>query len=436
MAALLSFHDSLFTQPNRRVDGIEPLGLARHRGTCVTISPDERGVVLAETRALRMARSVHAYVRGNTRLFYRWLAEAPVSRQIAQGPPVWICGDCHLGNLGPLADADHKVAVQIRDLDQTVIGNPALDLIRLGLSLETAARSADLPGGTTAKMIEAMVDGYGRALLPPDIVQETPEPDVVRTVRKAAIGRRWRHLARDRIDGEKPRIPIGKRFWPLEPVERTAIEALFEDEAVRTRALHLAGLGARGRLRVVDAAYWRKGVSSLGLLRYAVLLGVREKGAKHEYLALVDIKEAAPSVAPKTPGAKMPRDPAERVVAGARALSPSLGERMIAARLLGKSVVLRELAPQDLKVEADQFSGPEAVRAAAYLAYVAGVAHGRQMDETQRHDWRGALVHARDGDLAAPAWLWRSIVDLAGAHEIGYLEHCRDFALAGYGKSL
>ncbi|WP_252719799.1 DUF2252 family protein [Acinetobacter baumannii] len=36
---------------------------------------------------------------------------------------MWICGDCHLGNLGPLADAKDKVAVQIRDLDQTVIGN-------------------------------------------------------------------------------------------------------------------------------------------------------------------------------------------------------------------------------------------------------------------------------------------------------------------------
>ena len=54
--------------------------------------------------------------------------------------------------------------IQIRDLDQTVVGNPVHDLIRLGLSLATAARSSDLPGVTTARMIEEMMIGYCAAL--------------------------------------------------------------------------------------------------------------------------------------------------------------------------------------------------------------------------------------------------------------------------------
>jgi uncharacterized protein (DUF2252 family) len=37
------------------------------------------------------------------------------------------------------------VKIAIRDLDQTVIGNPAPDLNRLGLSLATAVRCSDLP---------------------------------------------------------------------------------------------------------------------------------------------------------------------------------------------------------------------------------------------------------------------------------------------------
>ena len=65
---------------------------------------------------------------------------------LPRGPHVWICGDCHLGNLGPVADAKGRVKIAIRDLDQTVIGNPAHDLIRLGLSLATAIRGSDLPG--------------------------------------------------------------------------------------------------------------------------------------------------------------------------------------------------------------------------------------------------------------------------------------------------
>ncbi|HEY0435734.1 MAG TPA: DUF2252 family protein, partial [Phenylobacterium sp.] len=73
-----------------------------------------------------MTRSAHAYVRGSTANFYQWL-EASAGKT-PEGPAIWICGDCHSGNLGPLADAQGKVAIQIRDFDQTVIGNPAHDL--------------------------------------------------------------------------------------------------------------------------------------------------------------------------------------------------------------------------------------------------------------------------------------------------------------------
>jgi uncharacterized protein (DUF2252 family) len=110
--------------------------------------PRNRQAILDEQRKLKMARSAHAYVRGNTLKFYEWL-ESAGGKLVPQGPPVWICGDCHLGNLGPVADARGHVQIAIRDLDQTVIGNPAHDLIRLGLSLATAIRGSDLPGVTT-----------------------------------------------------------------------------------------------------------------------------------------------------------------------------------------------------------------------------------------------------------------------------------------------
>jgi uncharacterized protein (DUF2252 family) len=155
----------------------------------MAIARAAREALLDKRRSLKMARSVHAYVRGNTAKFYEWLADSPVAGEIPLGPDIWICGDCHVGNLGPLADADHAIDIQIRDLDQTVIGNPALDLIRLGLSLETAARSSDLPGVVTAKMIEAMIGGYLRALTPHHAGRPS-EPNVVRSVRTQAVGRR------------------------------------------------------------------------------------------------------------------------------------------------------------------------------------------------------------------------------------------------------
>ena len=392
-------------------------------------SSSDRSVVLDAARVFKMARSAHAYVRGNTVQFYDWLAASPVASRIPAGPPIWICGDCHLGNLGPLSDGEGNVEVQIRDLDQTVIGNPAHDLIRLGLSLATAARGSDLPGVTTARMIEEMVEGYGAALGRPGKDDIAPEPDVVRMVKRRAMGRRWRHLAKERIDGTDPHIPLGKKFWAIDDRERTALTDLFADADIRRQILSLSTDDGDSDVRLVDAAYWMKGCSSLGLLRYAALLSIKGAKGRSAY-ALVDLKEAVAPAAPVTEGAEMPADNALRVVAGARALAPHLGDRMIAASLLGRSVFIRELAPQDLKLEVEQFSQAQAVKAARYLAYIVGKAHARQMDDTQRHAWRSALRDHEDRSTDAPPWLWDSVVDLAASHEGGYLDHCRQYALA------
>jgi hypothetical protein len=63
------------------------------------IDPAERAAHLIATRNLKMARSAHAYVRGATVRFYDWLEQS--GGRVPEGPAVWICGDCHMGNLGP-----------------------------------------------------------------------------------------------------------------------------------------------------------------------------------------------------------------------------------------------------------------------------------------------------------------------------------------------
>ena len=101
---------------------------------------------------------------------------------------------------------------------------------------------------------------------------------------------------------------------------------------------------------------------------------------------------------------------------------------MIAAKMMDRSVFIRELAPQDLKLEVEQFSQAEAVKAARYLAYVVGKAHARQMDEATRKAWAAELERHRSKTLDAPSWLWSSVVALIGRHETAYLEHCRRYA--------
>jgi uncharacterized protein (DUF2252 family) len=126
----------------------------------------------------------------------------------------------------------------------------------------------------------------------------------------------------------------------------------------------------------------------------------------------------------------MPRDFAKRVVTGACNLSPYLGERMLAAKFLSRPVVLRELMPQDLKLEIDRLTREEAVAAASYLAAIVGKAHARQMDAATRKSWMAELDRNRSKSLDAPGWMWRSVVELIATHETAYLEHCRRYATA------
>ena len=388
---------------------------------------DDRASVLRALQNAKMAASAHAYVRGATVRFYEWL-EVNHSWSIPQGPAIWICGDCHLGNLGPIADTEGHVRVQIRDLDQTVIGNPAHDLIRLGLSLATAARGSDLPGITTVRMIETLMEGYESAF--PENDEPHPEkPQAVKVVMKKAMKRTWKKLARDRIDDTDPVIPLGKRFWPLVREERKAIEALFSAPALGELVTQINHRTDGARIKVIDAAYWRKGCSSLGKLRYAVLLDVDGGSVNGDDLCLIDIKEANKAAAPHARGAVMPRDQARRVVEGARHLSPALGDRMRSASLLDKPVIIRELLPQDLKLEIEHLDREEAIKAARFLASVVGHAHCRQMDAKTRSTWRKELQRNRSKTLDAPSWLWSSVVDLVAEHERGYLEHCRKYVL-------
>ena len=386
--------------------------------------PQERKTRLQTYQNLKMARSAHAYVRGNTLKFYEWLETA--RGKVPDGPPVWICGDCHVGNLGPVADTKGQVEIQIRDLDQTVVGNPAHDLIRLGLSLSTAARGSDLPGVTTALMLEQMMLGYTEALhdtrKTPRLKGKSVKP--IELVLKEALSRKWRHLATESIEDVRPSIPLGRKFWALSKEEEKEIARLFHQKEVKKLVTCLHERDPQDEIEVLDAAYWMKGCSSLGRLRYAVLLGVGKS------FCLIDIKEAVQAVAPGYKTSDIPLDHAERVVEGARQISPFLGERMLAATFAGKSVVVRELRPQDLKLELDQITREEATAAARFLAGVVGQAHARQMNRTTKNKWRSMLKRHHAKSLDAPSWLWTSVVELIASHEVAYLEHCRRHALS------
>jgi len=214
-----------------------------------------------------------------------------------------------------------------------------------------------------------------------DESRDIEEPEPVRRVAKKAATASWKSLAAEDLEDTNPTLPIGKCFWPLSRQEKRDIERLVADREMHRLATRLRSRDDNEEVKLVDAAYWVKGCSSLGRLRYAVLLHV--DGNEEDY-CLVDLKEAVKASAPHAKRAKMPSDQAERVVEGARHLSPYLGDRMLAAKLDGNSVFVRELMPQDRKIEVEQLTSKDAIAVAGFLAAVVGKAHGRQMDAGTR----------------------------------------------------
>ena len=232
-----------------------------------------------------------------------------------EGPTMWICGDCHIGNLGPVADDHGELVIEIRDFDQTVVGNPVHDLVRLGLSLASAARGSDLPEVVTAKMIEQLSLGYTDALAPRKVARPSMKPLTVAQAMRDARRRTWQHLARERVEGATHAIPLGKRFWPVSEAERVSVQQLVQSDEVRHLVTQLSHRDDSAEVRMLDVAYWMKGCSSLGRLRYAVLLDIGRKAARGRDFCLLDIKEAITAVAPHDPKqGLMPDNNAERVV--------------------------------------------------------------------------------------------------------------------------
>ena len=293
-----------------------------------------------------MARSAHAYVRGSTVKFYDWLKNSRPG-ELPEGPP-----DC----ANP--------------------GRAAGYLAALTADFQTDKDKSHLP-----KSIRMLLEQSTR--------------------------RRWRHLAEERLNSVKPTIP-GK--------------AVLDTKA---RGTHGLKPDVRKRLGQADAHFtWG---SSEGRSHRAAGCRLLDEGMQFAWAASLRRDtadrsrkgfEPVPSrrqgrvtaAAPRASKVEIARDNAIRVVTGARALSPNLGQRMMAAKLLEKSVVVRELMPQDLKVEVSQLSRTEAMNLARYLAGVVARAHGRQMTSSQRREWRSDLSKNHKGSLEAPSWLWASVV--------------------------
>ena len=242
---------------------------------------------------------------------------------------------------------------------------------------------------TTALMLEQMMKGYEGALANPgENPRKSAAPVSVQRVLKRALKRRWRHLAEERIEDLRPEIPMGKRFWPVTSAERKEIQRIFKLAEVRDLITSLKDRDKNDEVEVVDAAYWMKGCSSLGRLRFAVLLGVGKK--KKRVKAFVwSISRRPFRQEHRTPLKRLCRETMRSGSSRARGnCRPSLDSACWRDIFRGSLPFFVNCSPQDLKLEMDQLTRAEAIDAARFLASVVGAAHAQQMDRDAREKWQ------------------------------------------------
>ncbi len=187
------------------------------------------------------------------------------------------------------------------------VPNVRIDAVELKLK-----SGEDLPGVTTARILEQVIEGYQAALQQDaDAIEDAPKS--IQLVMKKSLARSWKKLANERLQDQNPTIPRGTKFWSLSKSERASIDDMFQTPALRHLATSLKSREDDVPVEVEDAAYWMKGCSSLGLLRFAVLLGIGKR--KKRTPALMDVKEAIAAAAPRYAREKMPKDQAQRVSA-------------------------------------------------------------------------------------------------------------------------
>ena len=212
----------------------------------------DKADVLEQRWSEKTAGSAHAFVRGNTIQHYKLLNELP---PLPDGPPIWICGDCHVGNLGPIADRDGTRRLP----------DPRSRSKRLAIPRKT---SSDWPCRWPALRgvrIPRRDDRADRRKRPRRLHRQTERARRPRAGegashgrQRAALGRKWHHLANERLGDVRPAIPLGRKFWELSDDERWSIGTVIDSSDVKTLILALNKRSERAKVELVDAAYWIK----------------------------------------------------------------------------------------------------------------------------------------------------------------------------------
>lgn len=293
-----------------------------------------------QRKYLAMRHDPFTFLRGTCHLFYEQLPEA---KWLAKAPPVWVCGDLHLENVGSYKGDNRLVYFDLNDFDEGALAPASWELVRLLTSVHMAAGSLHLSDAQADHLCRDFLDTYAAELRSGKArwVERDMATGMVGDLLQGLRGRLRPPFLDSRTvrKGKHRSLRIdGRRALPVTDKQREKVVALIDSMASREDTPRF--------YRVLDVARRIAGTGSLGVDRFAIL--VEGKGSPDGNY-LLDLKQARPSSLVPHLDVRQPawRTDAERVVAvqaRMQAISPAFFRAVDMGR---KSYVLRGLQPSE-----------------------------------------------------------------------------------------
>jgi hypothetical protein len=226
-----------------------------------------------------MAESPFGYFRGAAPVMAADLAQLPSTGIMSQ-----LCGDAHVRNLGAYAAPDGRLAFDINDFDETILGPFEWDLKRMAASLVLAGRAAGHKDGSARKAAVACVERYAAQMR---AFSRMPQLEVNRfQVHRLGLAKAV-HMALGKAERATPQHTLDQLTAPAST--RPGVPRHFkESKPMLTRvtgaraAAVLASLGPYREMlepqrrhllsfyRPVDVAFKVVGTGSVGLRDYCI----------------------------------------------------------------------------------------------------------------------------------------------------------------------
>jgi uncharacterized protein (DUF2252 family) len=339
----------------------------------------QRNPELLRFKVARMAASPFAFYRGTFHLYARDVLDKVCETLplfARQGVEMELVGDIHSENYGTFKADDGKVHYDINDFDETTHGRFDFDVSRLATSLFLASREREdsLADATLVALtcLTTYTDTVRRFLKKGkepafDVSEDTPSDwaAINEYLQGAAAIKRPVFIDKlTELQQGHRRLLRSHHYFNLPEEERAQALRLLEDYRGR-----MAEPPEKDFYEVEDVCGRVSGIGSMGRLRYVVL--VAGKGTREARNVLLEFKEARPSAydlyRQRETDAAAVRNRAEHVIAAQRQAQTASNSRLGFAVDGDMSFQVRELGPNDTRLNVKDLQNAEEMRQLARI---------------------------------------------------------------------